>query len=64
MTNVSLAGSGILALVVAEVLRWGGIDNIGDPASAFDGLLTFIGWVALIYGQLRRKDLTIGFFRK
>jgi hypothetical protein len=62
--NTSLTGTGLIVVIVTELLRAFGVENTGGVQEAVVGLLTFIGWVALVYGQLRRKDLSWGIFRK
>lgn len=64
MANVSLAGSGIIVLLVTNLLQWIGIGEVGDVSGAITGMLEFVGWVALIWGQLRRSDIMLGILRR
>lgn len=65
MTPVSLAGSGLLILIIEGVLKSFGIEA---DATTVTGVVNSIviagGWLLLIIGQLRRPDLHFGLLRK
>lgn len=65
MNNISFAGAGTYVLVIETVLRLVGLElPDGSVAAAVNGLVVFLGFVLLIIGQLRRKDLHLGLIRK
>lgn len=65
MTPVSFAGLGTIALTIEAILRIIGIEfTEGSVEAALNGLVVFVGFVLLIVGQLRRKDLKYGLLRK
>lgn len=65
MTPVSITGSGLIVLLVEMVLHYFGITpDAGSVAAVVNGALIAIGWIALIVGQLTRKDLHFGLIRK
>ena len=60
-----MTGTGLIILIVENLLRLMGIEfPEGSVASAMNGLLAIIGLLAVVWGQLRRKDLKAGFVRK
>jgi hypothetical protein len=65
MNNISFAGSGLLVLVINGVLQAFGITpDAGSVAAVIQGGVIIFGWVLLIVGQLKRKDLHYGLLRK
>lgn len=64
MQTVSMSGVGMLVVVVTWIL---GLFNIvpqdGQVLAVVSSILTAIGWIMMILGQLRRKDLSMGLFR-
>lgn len=64
-TNISMAGAGWVGLILTTVLNYFGFEaskeNIEGLAVA---LLAFLSVLAAFWGQVRRSDLTWGFFRK
>lgn len=64
-TNISMTGLGGLITIVFTVLRLFGIE-VPDEAAAklTEAVATIIGIALLVYGQLRRKDVEYGIFRK
>lgn len=65
MTPVSIAGSGLLVLIVEAFLGWFGITPApGTVMSVVNATIIALGWLSLIVGQLRRKDLHFGLIRK
>lgn len=65
MNKVSIAGAGLVVLLIEMTLR---ILNItvpdGSVSDAMNGLITVVGFVLLVWGQLRRKDLHFGIIHK
>ncbi len=65
MTPISFAGTGAIITVIEAVLRLLNVDfPEGSVAAAINGAFAFVGFILLIYGQLRRKDLKFGLLRK
>lgn len=63
--TLSMAGTGGAGLVIEQTLKLLGFDfPEGAVGKALDGLTTFVFFVLLIWGQLRRKDLKWGMVRK
>lgn len=62
----SMTGSGAAIVVVLKVLLpLFGIEVPEDMIIAFwEAVLTIVGTIMLVYGQLRRKDLVGGIIRK
>lgn len=60
-----MTGTGAFIALVEAALNFFGI-SIGDGvvAQAINGLLTFLSLLFVVWGQLRRKDLTFGILRK
>lgn len=62
---ISLTGTGILITLIEYALRFLGLEfEEGSVAAAVNGLVVFVGFVLVIVGQLRRKDLRFGLVRK
>lgn len=65
MTPISMAGSGLLVLIVEMVLNGFGITpEPGSVAAVVNAAIVALGWITLIAGQLSRKDLHFGLIRK
>jgi len=65
MIPVSRAGAGLYTFVLVLVARWFGIDlDEGDATEIITSSITLISFILLIWGQLARKDLMFGLFRK
>lgn len=65
MQNISLAGTGLYVIIITAVLNYFGITaDAGSVTAVVTSVITIFGWVLLIFGQLRRKDLTLGLVRK
>ncbi len=65
MLPVSVTGSGLIILIIEGILHLFGITpDSGSVAAVVNASLIVIGWVAVIIGQLRRKDLHFGLIRK
>lgn len=65
-TNYSMTGVGGAVYIVALALRALGIDSIEHEqiAQFIVNLAGVVGFVFMVWGQLRRKDLSWGFWRK
>lgn len=64
-TNVSRAGIGLYITVIVGFLRYWGLDlDDGQLTEAVFVVLQGIGAVLWIVGQLLRRDLMWGIFRK
>lgn len=62
---VSVTGIGAIVMVVEYLAKLSGFElPDGSIANAVNGLVSFIGLVMIVWGQLRRKDLRYGIFRK
>lgn len=65
MNSISFAGTGTLVLLIEMVLRAFGITpEPGSALAVINGLVILGGWVFLVWGQFRRKDLRYGLVRK
>lgn len=65
MSVFSKAGAGLLIIIVKAILQHYNIAvPDGSVELAFDNLFDLIGWFLLIWGQLDRKDLFFGVFRR
>lgn len=64
-TNVSMAGTGVIITVITTALKLFGIE-VGDDmvTNAVEGGVAILGLVLLVWGQLRRDDLSGGLIRK
>ena len=60
-----MAGTGAIITIVVMFAKLLGIEIAeSEIQKGVEGLIAMIGLVLLIVGQLRRKDLTLGLFRK
>lgn len=69
MNQISVAGSGVYALaldgIINFMLNWFGITpDVGSVGAVINAAVIVVGWVMIIVGQLRRKDLKLGLIRK
>lgn len=65
MTNVSMAGTGLLVMLIEVLLKILGVEvPEGGVAENINNVVMVVGFVLLIVGQVRRKDLKFGIFRK
>lgn len=63
--NVSMTGTGILAVLLIWVLQYFGIVVDANELTATVVKATeVLAYVLVVYGQLRRKDLVGGLLRK
>ena len=64
-TNYSMTGIGLVIVLVEMILKFLGVElPEGSVAKIINDLVSGIGGVLVIWGQLRRKDLSLGFWRK
>ena len=62
---VSKAGVGLVILVLTEVLSFLNISvDLGTIEAGVNGIFAFAAFILLVWGQLDRKDLKFGLFRK
>lgn len=60
-----MTGTGVAITLVASALALLGVEVPEEGvAAAVGGLVQFFGFVFIVWGQLRRKDLTAGIVRK
>lgn len=63
--NVSMTGTGLVITLIQTLLTLFGFEFETDSlAAGINGLVAFFGFIFLIWGQLRRKDLSFGLIRK
>lgn len=63
--NVSMTGTGIVVYIIGLVLFHSGINfDAGQLEGAVQGAFTLGGFLMMIWGQVSRKDLSWGFWRK
>jgi len=65
MTKLSLTGIGVVIMIVQSALELLGVET--EPGSiefAVNSLFAVIGFIAIVVGQLRRRDLHAGLIRK
>lgn len=63
--NVSMTGTGLLVLVIGSLLGWLGVDfSESQVVELTTKIIEISALLWVIYGQLRRKDLSWGFWRK
>lgn len=63
--TVSMTGSGMLVIALATILSWIGVNaDSSQIAGWVDSILSVAGLLMLVIGQLKRKDLKFGFWRK
>lgn len=65
LNSISITGVGGVFTLVELFLRVFGIElPEGSVLAAVNGLITVVGVILLIWGQVRRPDLKWGFLRK
>ncbi len=65
MTSISLTGIGGIVTIVELVLRLFGVEAPeGSVLSIANGIVSLVGILTLVYGQLRRPDLKMGMIRR
>lgn len=65
MSVLSMTGSGMIVIAISALLHYFGITIGNDQiTTAINGIIQVAGVVMTIYGQVRRKDLTMGLIRK
>ncbi len=63
--TISKGGTGVYVLIISQVLALFGIDAPeGTVVNAVEGFVQVIALVLLVWSQLSRKDLILGFFRR
>lgn len=63
--NVSMAGTGAVITVLVMLFKLLGIEVAeADVQKIVEGIVALVGISTLVLGQLRRKDLSYGLFRK
>ena len=64
-TNYSMTGIGLVVVLVEVVLKLLGVElPEGSVSKTINDLVSGVGGVLVIFGQLRRKDLKWGFLRR
>lgn len=64
-TFISKTGVGMYITLIETVLSLFGIQfESGSVENAVNGLVYFVGFILLIWGQLARSDLNVGLVRK
>lgn len=64
-TETSMTGTGMIITVLVFGAQWLGINFDQSTATVFvKDAVEVIGIVLAVWGQLRRKDLSMGLFRK
>lgn len=64
-TKYSMAGVGWLTVVLSYVLAYLGVNADSSQIAAWaDNIIAVVGLIMIIIGQLRRKDLHLGLWRK
>jgi len=65
MPALSLTGVGAVITVIEAILKWFNIEVAeGTVAAGVNGAVSFAGLVLIVWGQLRRKDVHLGIFKK
>jgi hypothetical protein len=63
--NISTAGVGMYATMLVALLHTMGVDaDEGMVTEAIMGAIAIVTFATWIYGQLSRKDLSLGIFRR
>lgn len=63
-TNYSMTATGAIVLALGYILKWAGVPFVeGDVEKVVDAIVQLVGWVGIVWGQIRRKDLRFGFLR-
>ena len=62
--SVSMTGTGIAITLIEYALSAMNVTfDAGSVSAAVNGLISFVGLLLVVWGQIRRKDLTFGMFR-
>ena len=61
-----MTGVGIAAFFIAWLLKYMGIEGVenGEIAEVVTGLVQIGGFIMMVWGQMRRKDLKLGMIRR
>lgn len=64
-TQYSMTGVGLVITLIETILSLLGVQfEAGSVTAAVNGLAVSVGFILLVWGQLRRKDLSFGLKRK
>lgn len=63
--NVSMTGSGVIVYIIAFALSYFGVLNVDNSqiARAVEAASQVIGFLMIVWGQIRRNDLQYGLWR-
>lgn len=63
-TNLSMTGSGIAIALVEYLLTVMNVKfEAGSVASFVNSIIVAVSFIFVVWGQMRRKDLSFGLFR-
>lgn len=63
-STVSMTGVGAIVTLIEALLRVFGVEVAeGSVGAGVNGLVSFVGLVLMVWGQIRRKDLKFGLLR-
>jgi uncharacterized membrane protein len=63
--SFSLTGVSLLVYFISMLIsRWGVIVPDETLLAAINGLVAFFSFVGIVWGQLRRKDVEFGIYKK
>lgn len=64
--NVSMTSVGVIVVTITSLFKWLGIDGVenADIAVFVNQSIQVIGFVWMVYGQWRRRDLIAGVVKK
>lgn len=64
-TNLSMAGTGLIISILAFVLPIFGVNvDQGTVTQFVDNIVKVIGFIMIVWGQMRRPDLKFGLVRR
>lgn len=60
-----MAGVGSVITLIEAILPFLNVTvNQGEVGEAINGIVSFVGFILLVWGQIRRKDLIAGIVRR
>ena len=63
-SSVSMTGVGAIVTLIEALLRVFEVEIAeGSVSAGVNGLVSFVGLVLMVWGQVRRKDLKFGLLR-
>lgn len=63
-TNISMTGTGLAVIIITYVLQWLGVQFDANQVTVIvKDVIEVVGWLLTIIGQLKRQDLSFGFWR-